>query len=463
LSGVLGREGFVVTAAGGKVVSVGAGIALKVATAPTIYDSDVEWLELTASSNVDLTSLQDGANPRWVVIEIAANDGVQLSEARDVFDNTLGTFTPVTVEKIRGSAPTITATAGTAAASPVMPGGAAGRIPLAYVYLPASPGSVASTDITLCRPILSEPSPKFVATGGGVDVPAVATNIQLRQFQAYLQDSAALMSIDGNPVIDLAASGNPNIDSGVTLPPASDGIFYVYAAAPPYPTGYDADLAQREMVPKGFRIPSANLSIENAIVFVTDSAPSVGNAKGVMLASTVTLYDGTWGTAIVQANTVYLGSIRVRTTGNAALQTMAGGGEVAAPFDGLTMPSESDTQTGTSSTGNTGNFRKLNCLSNTGTQFLPNTAVVFIVTVKAEANVNADITVTIEDETGGGLESYRRSISSHGATNLYEDWTHQRFFTSDGTFTWGNANTANGCDLGIDVVGYVDDILARRH
>ena len=232
----------------GMDVSVSAGLALVAASAPTSDDSATQWVELAAAETVTLAAA-DPVNPRWDVIEISATDAVELSSLRDIFNPALGTFTPATVEKRRRSTPTLHATTGTAAAVPTFPTGTAGRIPLAYVYVPAAAAALDLNSEILCRPMLSRldslrDDTAVQVRGGGISSDGTVATIELHGAQGTFDDGTP-WEIDDGTVL------TPNtVGATATYPnAAADTLYHAYAVKARYPAGYDASIAAREFLP----------------------------------------------------------------------------------------------------------------------------------------------------------------------------------------------------------------------
>lgn len=321
--GVLG--GLEISSAGGLSVSVAAGLALQSGVAPTTYDSAIQWLELATAQVVDLSSYVDATNPRWVCVEIAAADAVELSTSRDVWQPASGTFVSASVDKVRGSDPVITVTAGAAAAVPIFPAGVAGRVPLGYAYLPAAAASITNSEIVGCRPVarplssLTGTSSLVHARGGGVSVPADGLSIRFSQcygqFGAY--NVPFSIGTTSATTMTLAAGGM----DGAAFP-GSDDVLYFYATSPPYPAGYDTSLVFREFVPGtpgAFTaamfpnlVPTAG-RIRNCIVVASTSEPTVDSVSGFAQGGgSFSVTSAPWGSGSVSAglrtNSVYLGA-----------------------------------------------------------------------------------------------------------------------------------------------------------
>ena len=314
-------RGLTVSTSGGSLsVSVAPGLALRSGSAPTTYDSSTQWIELRTTTAVDLTALVDGANPCWAVIEIAEASAVEISEARDIFDPVTGTFATASVTKVTGSSPTLTARAGTAAATPVFPAGAAGVIPLAYVYLGAGTAAIGTTDIVMCRPMLrSENAETFAGTGGrpvwggGVSVAAAGTDIVLRSAGGRFLNHRMNWSIapgDGTAAFAVTA---PGYDGAAA--PVADDVVYFYACPAPYPSGYDSSLAPREHRPGTTALTRYQglvaADVHNAIIVASVVEPQVDSPLGNPTAGNFSLTCAPFSSGAVtfdRTTAVYLGA-----------------------------------------------------------------------------------------------------------------------------------------------------------
>ena len=313
-------KGLTVTATGVDTrVTVAPGVALRSGAAATTYDSATQWVELRTATAVDLSGLVDPANPRWAVIEIVEASAVEISEARDIFDPVTGTFSTASVTKVTGSSPTLSARAGTAAANPVFPAGAAGVIPLAYVYLGAATVAVGATDIVMCRPMLrSENAETFAGVGGrpvwggGVSVAAAGTDIVLRSAGGRFLNHRMNWSIapgDGTAAFAVTA---PGYDGAAA--PVADDVVYFYACPAPYPSGYDSSLAPREHRPGTTALTRYQglvaADVHNAIIVASVVEPQVDTPLGNPTAGNFTVTCAPFAAAatIDRTTAVYLGA-----------------------------------------------------------------------------------------------------------------------------------------------------------
>lgn len=444
--------------------TVNPGIALIGSTAGT-YDAEFEWIELGSTSTVDLSTYVDGANPRWVCIEIAENSSTSQDTAF-VYDPTILTESATSVDKITQSDPTINVRAGTAAASPVMPSGAAGYIPLAYILLPAS-GNIPATNIVHCRPrlrtnsgALSSPTTSATwsygeAHGGGVDVAASPSdNIVVQPCHGHFPQSGVPFSIDQPVTIDTSLTNA--WDYGI-VPSATRSTAYVYACKVPYPAGYDAILADREFEPGAGVLSNfacVGAGVHGCVILVAETAPdpdtgTMGHYSGGFGAG---CYDTPFGYAAgnINANeTVYLGQFGYYDLGGYPLnQTYVGNGIVRIedhPFD-------STLATGTAT---------YDCVGGNGlatTQIDPNIAIEYDILVGLDID-SPNVIATIYIDTFEYPANYRHTLYLPLASNLY----CTRMSITDATPTVTIALSGGTINSGyLRTVGYTDRILARR-
>jgi hypothetical protein len=253
--GVIG--GFLVRClAGSNTIEVAAGIGF-VATTPTsaTYDPPVLWIEIDSPQTVDLASLIDGGNPRLVTIELQPAEVSLVTAVVDVFDPGTGTFTvDPTAAQVVGSEPTIVASAGAAAAAPVVAGGTVGRLPIAVVKLAA--GQVSFTDefasVLMCRPMLDAGGermiPRDYVAGGGCSVGEESGGAIVNLTNVYLSRmTASILGLEAElaGLIVFATRGRtPDTTSPTDLLTDPQPV-YGYAAPPPWADDY-GPLAPRE-------------------------------------------------------------------------------------------------------------------------------------------------------------------------------------------------------------------------
>lgn len=316
-------RGLTVSIPGGSLsVNVAAGLALRLATAGTPYDSPLQWIELATSTAVDLASFVDPANPRWVCIEITGAEAGIVQSLRDIFLPSNGTFAAVTVDKVRGSAPTLHVTAGTAAATPQFPAGTAGRIPLAYVYLPAAAGTLTAGDIVHCRPILKGGGHLDTfrggvrdVQGGGVEVTAAGTTVVLEECTGTFPLHHVPFGIAGGTTLAIPTAG---WDGAAT--PGASAPAYLYAVPAPFPAGFDSTLAPREFRPEASaatRFPAlVSAGFSGCIVIASTQAPNTATVSGAPSGGgNFSITAAPWGAlaiAVPHSLAVYLGAIAWR-------------------------------------------------------------------------------------------------------------------------------------------------------
>jgi hypothetical protein len=235
-------------------VEVQPGIALVAQTpASATYDAPVEWIELGAATRVDLGGLVDGGSPRLVTIEIEATQVAKVNAPVDVFDPVTGTFGVANQDVVTGSSPTLTATAGAAAASPVVAAGTPGRIPLAVVKLSTAQVSFSDTwvAVLMCRPLLEalgdKLAPRRYVRGGGVSVGEENGGVLVNLNTTTVHDiNLSMLGIDSriSGATVFANSRTPNTTDPATLAGAVQPV-YGYAVPPPWASDY-GNIAPRE-------------------------------------------------------------------------------------------------------------------------------------------------------------------------------------------------------------------------
>lgn len=465
--------GFYVSQYSGLTVAISKGIALLARTPTSDDDAPTEWLELEEATTVDLTAYVDVSNPRWVCIEIS-DDETTTSELIDVWNPTVGSFTPATKVTERGSDPTITVAQGNATATPVLPSGSgAGKIPIAYVYLDASATAVVTGDIVWCRPILRR-DPNVEVQGGGIWASGVTSEVAIKPFRGrYLTGlhfaGSVVSALD--VTIDLNASGTPNIQSGRTYPPAGDDCFYAYVCEPPYPTGYTSPMARREFRPFGSRIPSqpSDGYVANGVIMFTDIGPDGDyiDAIGRPIAGTYAFKDSTWNGTITEQNMIYLGAVRVEGTSGDCGGQRTIGGKVMMNAD--QAPTLDDTDSFTSAgTANSGTLVPNNTapLDGSGNDVLPD-ALSWHLTVGITVESSTAMTgaVWVKDYSIGaagpnylaGVEL--TSVDFAGTVS----WTYRvNLIGVSGTWANGFATGTGATALSVTVAGYDDTYLSRR-
>ncbi len=463
--------------------------ALKLGSGATGFDSDYLAIQTSANTVLPLASFIDGAQDRWVAIEIAPGGFTELASTRDIFNPALGTFTPVNIDKIDGSLPLITVNAGTPAATPVLPTGTAGTIPLAYVYLEAAATDINAIDIILCRPLMGANKSDLAGTAdlveitgvGGIDVTAAdkPNNIACRDvmFRWGERNRVPIGITNGETTtVAIQAAGSPNYELGDATPVA-DAPLYVYAMAAPYPSGYDADVADnREFVDLSGRIPSNIDSQVNSIVYVSLQPPLL-NALGSSPVSPTSVNDPVWNGGSSRF-IGYLGAFAFHTTngatGSGAQITEGDTVRVNAFTDTTQSPTDQDVEQNTTSTV-TSSLRNMSPLEQDGSSqglfIIQPIAFVWDILVEAtNSGPASSFTQRISSSTAAGpSEPVVLGSLNVGWWQLYTSQTYLiqqlRVRTnSTGDIDWfhQNGDAGNSTTLRLTVLGYRDAILEKR-
>ena len=257
-TGVFGETAFIVTPLNGTMKSaIAPGLALFYDDTKVYPESQMVWCESREVREV--THPVADALARWDVVEMRPGTLVSSTQPRDQFDPLTGTFTVVNVTKEVKSYPEFQVRSGTPAASPAVPAGEAGWIPLAYVQVLGNAVTVDQTKIVHCRPILgsrqvgregwttSVLSGAYArdVKGGGIDFAGGAinngflSNTMSGCFGGKYRHNFRLTKTCPVKI------GVMNWDGGGL--PGADTVVYFYAIPAPYPAGYDASLAGREL------------------------------------------------------------------------------------------------------------------------------------------------------------------------------------------------------------------------
>lgn len=324
-SGIFG-DGFLVTPMVGTMKSaISPGLGLMTDTTQVYPESKSVWLESVEVREV--THDAGGAQPRYDVVEIQPGSAVLINVPRDQFDPLTGTFSAVAVDKQLKSYPTFQVRKGTEALVPSIPAGTANWMPLAYVYVPAGAVALDPQDVVYCRPLLnpkagfkggwttpthdaypSEVKGGGLTAAGATTVATLATAVSGRfRNHNYRFNVAALASFTLSPLTH---------DGGVL--PAAGTNLYFYAAPPPYPSGYDASLAPREIwSPKqiysnqgGFENPtrqSGCIIVTSATKVPVSTHPS-GAPSGAAMSINHPFFSA-GASSIDMSNVAYVGSV----------------------------------------------------------------------------------------------------------------------------------------------------------
>jgi hypothetical protein len=323
VSGVL--DGLLVTTQAGTLnIQIGGGLALLYDATQAAPASKHRWIEVAPGSPITAThDAGDVGNPRWDVVEIAPGNVDGAGEVLDFYNPNTGAFVPAVSAPLKVCTPTVTIRKGTAAANPTFPAGLAGRIPLAYVYVPTGAASILSTDILYCRPkvrpMTEEVGPgAYSATdgigrtqrvqGGGLTVAAAGTSGTITNtLSGYFSRSGQRFIVPAGTGVRLSAN---NCDGGL---PVANATLYFYAVPPSavYPTGYGVEMAEREfIIPTASRIATGGYASGQYHCFVVASTkqPDVTQRGNPLTTSTFEITHPTIGTISIDTDkAVYIG------------------------------------------------------------------------------------------------------------------------------------------------------------
>lgn len=445
------------------LVSPGLGILFDNAKAEP--DSKYRWIELLASTAVTLAAA-DPVNPRWDVIE--AQPGVASTGlfSRDIFNPSLGTFTPQNVSIEESPAPVLTARSGTASPTPELPDGITGRVPLAYVYVPGAAATLTVGDTIDCRPLLHTAKGTSV-DGGGVSVATTATrDAAIHPLEAVGEDyPGGSMRVAAITALDMDVANHPFFRVGQSYPAGITRI-YLYAAPAPYPPGYDASMARRLFRPgsnigPGARIPSVPAAVAAAvrdciIVASTTTPVTVDTLIGDHV-SGEEINDGTWGEGPLGPS-VYLGALVVQNSGDLlGIQQYKGGGIVTFGVgDPTDLPNSQDSRTSSASGVLNYDMRLNGPLTSAGSAIFPDhsTEVRVGLTILFDAPTDYDLIFSGASDSGMRMRQSAPGFSGQERRELI--WVSP-------TGTWSHSET--GGDSSIFEArgdGYRDGILAKR-
>lgn len=322
-SGVLG-DSFLVTPVAGTLRSViSPGLALMVDTSLVYPESQAAWLESREIREV--THDPGGVADRYDVIEMRAGSAVAVSVPRDVFDPLTGTFSVANVDKQIKSYPEFRIVKGAESATPGVPAGSSGWMPLAYVLVPAGAVALDPDDVVYCRPILgvaqadrggwtspSQDNRPSDVKGGGLTAAGGTTVASLSvSLSGRFPGSGLKFKISAGANFNLS----PLVHDGGGLPGAATNL-YLYACPPPYPAGYDATMAAREIwSPKQIYGNSGGLQNptrqSGCLVITSATPPTAIDAAGgpAAFASINHPFFSVLASSIDLSKSVYVGSI----------------------------------------------------------------------------------------------------------------------------------------------------------
>lgn len=332
--------------AGSRVVAVTAGLGLiKDTSVVDPQDSVHRWVQLLDTASVTVPAAS--GEPRWDVVEILPGTAAAVTEVRDEWDPGIppdGGFAPETFDKLILSQATVQIRQGPdrpgGFGQPYFPNGVAGALPLAYVFVDDD-GSVLElkTGIVMCRPILRSPSAmdvqreKYIGLDPFTQVPNNRSWVQGGGMRVEMNTPRPAHAVGRFSMHGMAFSIGPaalgtlgNSTAGGTAI-STDEMAYVYALPPPYPAGYDAPLAPREIVVgTGIdnKFVAADHQFLNCIV-VVDPVPPVYTGQGTPTpigssSGATTLHDWPFRAdgnpaTIQREHYVYLGAFQKRSSG----------------------------------------------------------------------------------------------------------------------------------------------------
>lgn len=270
-------------------VSIGGGLAVLYDTLLGLPDARHHWIEVQHTTPLTKTLDPGDPSPRWDLIEIAPNQVDGPPEILDFYDPQLGVAVPLAASPTKTCAPIVTVTKGTPAASPKFPAGNNGRIPLAYIYVPAGAVALSEFDIVYCRPIRKPRTSAFTPTtidvghhwqvkGGGLQVVAGGqTGRIVNEMTGFFPGSSTPFLLSTNQACTLSVN---NYDGG-GLPVSSIPV-YAYAVPWPFPAGSDPTLAPREFYCRNPALfASGGLAVgQQGCMIVWTSAPPVVTNQG---------------------------------------------------------------------------------------------------------------------------------------------------------------------------------------
>ena len=312
VSGVL--DGLVVTISPGTMNSiVNGGVAMMYDAVVAAPANPHRWIEVADGAPIVKTHDNGGAAARWDVIEIAPGVIDGPGDILDVYDPNLGAPVPTLLAPRKVCTPVVTVRKGTENVLPKLPSGIASRIPLAYVYVAAGVVALDATKVIYCRPILRPRvgwrAPLSRVRGGGFDLTANgASGTCPAGMNGYFSYSSAPFSIAPETVVALEATGNWE-GGGI---PLANTLVHFYAAPPPYPAGYDGNLAGRELQCSDPTLMWGGYKsgMTGCIVVGSATGPAI-NANGAPTGGgniTITAHN-LWGTmALPKTQMLYLGA-----------------------------------------------------------------------------------------------------------------------------------------------------------
>jgi len=470
VSGVL--DGFVVRLdqpGTNSVIKISPGIAYKVVPPDDpATDSRYQRLESTSDLEVDLQPYRAGS-PRWVCVCIRPNVQTVTTSTRDIWQGLLGTFAQADIPKVVASLPDVEVVTGTPAATPVLPDGVTGAIPLAYLYLDALPETaLQNTDVVFCRPLYGNISsnPSGHSAGGGVEIATFAsTTVQVRHVEGrwgaaghYRVSSSFAIDLTNNNVWESGQSyatltGN-NINRYVSF----------YACSPPWPLGFDTDVINetREFLNlTSFFAGSGFGFTRHCIVVATVGGPSSASYLGTT--GDITVTDPIWGSGgtVPASSSHYIGSATyTHAPAQGLLPQVVDGSNVRfSSFLPLQAILATDTH---NSSANQKTFDPTD-LNGNGKCYPPFTRTVDVVYyVNAAANAGGGYAALHDDtDPGNTFPPWRDSVVTEAFAREYRGPVRLYSATQSARLSGAESNGLN-IIVNIYALGYQDPFLSQR-
>lgn len=332
-------------------IAVGGGLACKYDSTAEPPDATHLWIEVADDAPIIATLDAGGVLARWDVVEIAANVVDGDADVLDVYDPSIGAAVGTLLAPLKICTPIVTVRKGTPSVTPKLPAGTAGVIPLAYIYVAAGAVQLNVSQVLRCRPILlprrgvyrsetvtdvASPYQEAInVQGGGWRVEADGlTGFVNSTMTGTFSNGGLPFMLPANTNCDLSAAGN---FVGGGLPVVNQNV-YAYVAPPPYPSGYDTDIAPRELYIADVATPGVGKFVSagarNCVVLMATGAPNVtamGNAGGPN-ADYSFIDSGIWGNFSVQRSSmVYIGAAFYATAIPGFIRQRIAGNNVGGP------------------------------------------------------------------------------------------------------------------------------------
>lgn len=280
-------NGLLVTVQAGTMnVQIGEGLGLLYDPSFVLPDSRHRWLEVLPDAPLTAELDPGDGTPRWDSIELEATQVDGAPEVLDFYDPSLGVAVPLAASPVKKCVPTVIVRKGTPSASPKFPTGSGGRLPLAYVYVPAGAVALTETDVVYARP-LRRPRPHELSpgtidyyqnhaiSGGGLITSAPLNAAIANDFYGFFERSAVPFYLPRGSAVGLSVN---NFDGGGL--PAADAVVYCYACPWPFPTGYDSTLCPREFAPRNAARFNNVATLQRNCFFIWSEVEPIFGVKG---------------------------------------------------------------------------------------------------------------------------------------------------------------------------------------